>query len=62
MNKTKAEDDKIQAVSPESTCAWAFVDTKAIRKIKRDLIKTIPFFGFNSKFYLYNCKPTINII
>ena len=45
MNKTKAEDDKIQAVSPELTCAWTFVDTKAIRKIVRNLIKTNPFFA-----------------
>ena len=62
MNKTRAEDDRIQAVSPESNCAWALVDTKATRKTERNLSKTIPFFAFNCKFYLYNCKPTINII
>ena len=62
MNKTKAEDDKIQAVSPESNCARALVDTRATKKAERNLIKTIPFFALDSKFYLYNCKPTINII
>ena len=45
MNKTKAEDDRIQAVSPELIWAWASVDEKAIKKIERALIKTNPFFA-----------------
>ena len=45
MNKTNAEEDKIQAVSPELTSAWALVDTKMIKKIGRSLIKTNPFFA-----------------
>ena len=47
MNKTNAEDDKIQAVSPELTSAWALDEAKAkvTKKIKRNLIKTNPFFA-----------------
>ena len=48
MNKTSAEDDKIQAVSPELTSAWALFDNKKIKKIKKiekGLIKTNPFFA-----------------
>jgi len=45
MNKTSAEDDKIQAVSPELTSAWALVDTKAKKKIGRNLTTTNPFFA-----------------
>ena len=45
MNKTNAEDDRIQAVSPELTSAWALDEAKAIKKIERNLIKTNPFFA-----------------
>ena len=45
MNKTNAEDDKIQAVSPELTSAWALVDNKANKKIGKSLIKSNPFFA-----------------
>ena len=50
MNKTKAEDDRIQAVSPELIWAWASVDERAIKKIERTLIKTNPFFCNNINF------------
>ena len=45
MNKTNAEDDRIQAVSPELTSAWALDEAKATKKIERNLIKTNPFFA-----------------
>ena len=45
MNKTSAEDDKIQAVSPELISAWTLVDTKAKKSSGRSLIKTNPFFA-----------------
>ena len=45
MNKTNAEDDRIQAVSPELTSAWALDEAKVTKKIQRNLIKTNPFFA-----------------
>ena len=50
MNKTNAEEDSIQAVSPELIWAYASVDEKVIRKIERALIKTNPFFCNNINF------------
>ena len=40
MNKTNAEDDRIQAVSPELTSAWALDEAKArIKRSKENVIK-----------------------
>ena len=50
MNNTSAEDERIHAVSPELTWAWASVDKKATKKIERGLIKTNPFFATILKF------------
>ena len=45
MNKTNAEDDRIHAVSPELTPAWALDEAKVTKKIESSLIKTNPFFA-----------------
>ena len=57
MNKTNADEVRIQAVSPEFVSALTFPEIRIVKPRKNVLNKLNPYIYYvNSKFYLYNCK------